>query len=168
MIKMFRIFERGGRLPVVGSALLCGLLVSCKPAENQRVQGYVEGEFVYVASPLAGALETLSVQRGTLTLGSTAGLAFTSGSDASRPPPITSSIRAGPTLSLAAAGRPTTRKLSRSRWSSGTTYVRARFPGANEVKKRSPAGGVNVTSARERGAVTNSARPVQNTPVSKR
>jgi HlyD family secretion protein len=29
------------------------------------VQGYVEGEYVYVASPRAGALETLSVQRGT-------------------------------------------------------------------------------------------------------
>jgi HlyD family secretion protein len=28
------------------------------------VQGYVEGEFVYVASPLAGSLQTLSVQRG--------------------------------------------------------------------------------------------------------
>jgi HlyD family secretion protein len=47
------------------SAALCLLLLAgCKPAANQRVQGYVEGEFVYVASPLAGALETLSVQRG--------------------------------------------------------------------------------------------------------
>ena len=28
------------------------------------MQGYVEGEFVYVASPFAGALESLQVQRG--------------------------------------------------------------------------------------------------------
>jgi HlyD family secretion protein len=47
-----------------GVALLFGLLASCKPATSDRLQGYVEGEFVYVASPMAGALETLSVQRG--------------------------------------------------------------------------------------------------------
>ncbi|MHC1730074.1 MAG: HlyD family secretion protein [Syntrophobacteraceae bacterium] len=34
-----------------------------RPASNQY-QGYVEGEFVYVSSPLAGTLETLSVKRG--------------------------------------------------------------------------------------------------------
>ena len=33
-------------------------------AARYTVQGYVEGEFVYVASPLAGQLETLYVQRG--------------------------------------------------------------------------------------------------------
>ncbi len=49
---------------------LCGtLLVLCPPAgctrpDPNRVQGYVEGEFVYVASPLGGALESLQVQRG--------------------------------------------------------------------------------------------------------
>jgi len=37
----------------------------CSRAEPEAVQGYVEGEFVYVASPLAGALETLDVRRGT-------------------------------------------------------------------------------------------------------
>src|SRR5216110_3391959 len=37
---------------------------SCSDRPNDRFQGYVEGEFVYVASPLAGQLETLSVQRG--------------------------------------------------------------------------------------------------------
>ncbi len=47
-----------------GAALCLVLMAGCKPAANQRVQGYVEGEYVYVASPLAGALETLSVQRG--------------------------------------------------------------------------------------------------------
>jgi HlyD family secretion protein len=36
----------------------------CGRPEPELVQGYVEGEFVYVASPLAGALETLHVQRG--------------------------------------------------------------------------------------------------------
>lgn len=40
------------------------ILSSCGSQEPNRVQGYVEGEFVYVASPLAGQLETLSVQRG--------------------------------------------------------------------------------------------------------
>ena len=29
-----------------------------------RFQGYVEGEFVYVASPLAGQLDSLQVRRG--------------------------------------------------------------------------------------------------------
>lgn len=34
------------------------------PAAAETVQGYVEGEFVYIASPLPGRLETLFVQRG--------------------------------------------------------------------------------------------------------
>src|SRR4029077_11329433 len=37
---------------------------SCSNAPQDRFQGYVEGEFVYVASPLAGQLETLQVRRG--------------------------------------------------------------------------------------------------------
>lgn len=40
------------------------VLSSCGDPSPDRFQGYVEGEFVYVASPLAGQLETLSVQRG--------------------------------------------------------------------------------------------------------
>jgi HlyD family secretion protein len=36
----------------------------CDRSESDHVQGYVEGEFVYVASPLAGTLESLKVQRG--------------------------------------------------------------------------------------------------------
>ncbi len=44
-------------------AALC-LLASCGRSDRNRVQGYVEGEFVYVASPLAGALESLQVKRG--------------------------------------------------------------------------------------------------------
>ena len=37
---------------------------SCSNAPQNRFQGYVEGEFVYVASPLAGQLDSLQVQRG--------------------------------------------------------------------------------------------------------
>jgi HlyD family secretion protein len=44
-------------------ALACAL-AACAPEPTDRVQGYVEGELVYVAAPLAGALETLSVRRG--------------------------------------------------------------------------------------------------------
>ena len=44
-------------------AALC-LLASCSHPEPNRVQGYVEGEFVYVASPYAGALGSLYVRRG--------------------------------------------------------------------------------------------------------
>jgi HlyD family secretion protein len=37
---------------------------ACQRPPVDRVQGYVEGEFVYVASPFAGALESLTVRRG--------------------------------------------------------------------------------------------------------
>jgi len=40
------------------------LISSCSSRDQNRFQGYVEGEFVYVASPLAGQLESLKVQRG--------------------------------------------------------------------------------------------------------
>ncbi len=36
----------------------------CQRHEERRWQGYFEGEFVYVAAPLAGQLETLAVARG--------------------------------------------------------------------------------------------------------
>jgi HlyD family secretion protein len=49
---------------VAGALLMLCHLAGCSRAESDRVQGYVEGEFVYVASPLAGALESLYVQRG--------------------------------------------------------------------------------------------------------
>jgi HlyD family secretion protein len=39
-------------------------LGACQRSDDRMVQGYVEGEFVYVASPMAGALQTLSVARG--------------------------------------------------------------------------------------------------------
>jgi HlyD family secretion protein len=51
-------------LRTVAAVVLISLLAGCRREPSDRVQGYVEGEFVYVASPYAGALETLSVQRG--------------------------------------------------------------------------------------------------------
>ncbi len=48
---------------VAALGALC-LLAGCSSQPPNRVQGYVEGEFVYVASPLAGQLESLFVQRG--------------------------------------------------------------------------------------------------------
>lgn len=52
-------------LPACAAFLLLGLFFGCsqKPASD-TIQGYVEGEFVYVASPLSGALEKLDVRRG--------------------------------------------------------------------------------------------------------
>jgi HlyD family secretion protein len=47
-----------------GTLLLLCQLSGCSSADPNRVQGYVEGEYVYVASPLAGTLATLSVRRG--------------------------------------------------------------------------------------------------------
>jgi HlyD family secretion protein len=37
---------------------------SCSSPPQDHFQGYVEGEFVYIASPLAGQLESLQVRRG--------------------------------------------------------------------------------------------------------
>jgi HlyD family secretion protein len=48
-------------LPIV---MMTAGLFACERTPSDRVQGYVEGEFVYVASPFAGSLESLSVQRG--------------------------------------------------------------------------------------------------------
>src|SRR5438132_1182914 len=47
-----------------GALILLLLLGSCSDPPKNRFQGYVEGEFVYVASPLAGTLESLQVRRG--------------------------------------------------------------------------------------------------------
>jgi HlyD family secretion protein len=43
---------------------LAGVLSACSKEESDLLQGYAEGEFVYVASPYAGAVQKLSVQRG--------------------------------------------------------------------------------------------------------
>lgn len=48
-----------------GSILaIINFLTSCSHQNSDWVPGYVEGEFVYVASPLAGQLELVHVQRG--------------------------------------------------------------------------------------------------------
>ena len=49
----------------IAAALLC-IMSGCSgtPSAAGTVQGYVEGEFVYISSPLPGRLETLFVQRG--------------------------------------------------------------------------------------------------------
>ena len=43
---------------------LSTVLAGCGRQASDRVQGYAEGEYVYVASPFAGQVETLSVKRG--------------------------------------------------------------------------------------------------------
>ena len=49
---------------VVCLSLAILFIGGCSDSPQDRFQGYVEGEFVYVASPLAGQLESLQVQRG--------------------------------------------------------------------------------------------------------
>lgn len=59
-------FKRGLLMfPAVAAALLC-FAAGCSRTSSApgTVQGYVEGEFVYIAAPLPGRLETLFVQRG--------------------------------------------------------------------------------------------------------
>jgi HlyD family secretion protein len=41
-------------------------VAACARPDSNRLQGYVEGEFVYVSSPLAGELKSLRVERGAL------------------------------------------------------------------------------------------------------
>ena len=52
------------RLLLPAALLFGSCLTSCQHQPSDRVQGYIEGEFVYVASPLPGALQKLHVQRG--------------------------------------------------------------------------------------------------------
>jgi HlyD family secretion protein len=61
---MAGVVARRARLGVAGVLTFVCLSMSCSRPDPNRVQGYVEGEFVYVASPLPGALQSLSVQRG--------------------------------------------------------------------------------------------------------
>ena len=49
---------------VILAGLVAALASGCHPPATGRFQGYIEGEYVYVASPLAGALTTLAVARG--------------------------------------------------------------------------------------------------------
>src|SRR5262245_15101658 len=45
-------------------AIVPALLIACSGDKPSTYQGYVEGEYVHVASPVGGRLERLLVQRG--------------------------------------------------------------------------------------------------------
>ena len=52
-------------LNLLGSALvLAGLVTGCSHQPANTYQGYIEGKFVYVASPQSGRLDHLAVARG--------------------------------------------------------------------------------------------------------
>src|SRR5262249_29283226 len=63
-VKPFNFVQDQQLVRATGALIVLLLVGSCSDPPRNRFQGYVEGEFVYVASPLAGQLETLSVQRG--------------------------------------------------------------------------------------------------------
>ncbi len=52
-----------GTLCLVAVVVL-GVAAGCEPEDDGKVQGYVEGQFVHVASPVAGRLTALRVERG--------------------------------------------------------------------------------------------------------
>jgi HlyD family secretion protein len=56
--------HRKAPIAIAGLLACLSILVGCSGQQPNRVQGYVEGEFVYVASPFPGQLEALYVQRG--------------------------------------------------------------------------------------------------------
>ena len=56
-----KMISRAGNLCIL---LLFLLISSCSETSTDYFQGYVEGEYVLVASPLAGRLESLAVSRG--------------------------------------------------------------------------------------------------------
>jgi HlyD family secretion protein len=49
---------------VLGSLAVAVALCACSPPTSNRIQGYIEGDFVYVASPRAGSLAKLDVPKG--------------------------------------------------------------------------------------------------------
>src|SRR5665213_2862336 len=51
-------------LNLICFALAAALLGGCAKNSSDEFQGYIEGEYVYVASPLGGALANLAVARG--------------------------------------------------------------------------------------------------------
>ena len=51
-------------LSVILSALAIALLPGCAKKTSGEFQGYIEGEYVYLAAPLGGALTNLAVARG--------------------------------------------------------------------------------------------------------
>ena len=64
-MNVFYFVQNRQLMRAAGALMLLFLLVgSCSDPPKSRFQGYVEGEFVYVASPLSGTLESLRVRRG--------------------------------------------------------------------------------------------------------
>ena len=57
--------RQGGPYTLLCIVVGLALFTSCSRPDRNMLQGYVEGEFVYIASPLAGALQALQVRRGT-------------------------------------------------------------------------------------------------------
>lgn len=53
-----------GKAGWMAAAATVAALAGCSNQDTSTYQGYVEGEFVYVASPVGGRLERLGVQRG--------------------------------------------------------------------------------------------------------
>lgn len=53
-------------LRAIGVVLACATFIfaGCSRPSNAGYQGYLEGDFIYVAAPLAGQLETLAVTKG--------------------------------------------------------------------------------------------------------
>jgi len=62
---IIKILGRERLLRMAGAVMLVGLLPGCGHSSRIHVQGYVEGEFVYVSSQLSGPLQDLKVYRGT-------------------------------------------------------------------------------------------------------
>ena len=56
--------RRRGTLGCLGLLLVALVLWGCQQQSEQRFQGYVEGEFILLAAPLAGRLDHLAVTRG--------------------------------------------------------------------------------------------------------
>ncbi len=50
-------------VPLAAAALVV-FVCACRPAANEHYQGYVEGEFVFVSSPVGGTVERLAVREG--------------------------------------------------------------------------------------------------------
>jgi HlyD family secretion protein len=55
---------RNGTALTGGLALAAIFIAGCTPDSSKVFQGYIEGEYVYVASPLGGTLTNLAVARG--------------------------------------------------------------------------------------------------------
>ncbi len=51
-------------LNIIWLAIVAALIGGCAKNSSDEFQGYIEGEYVYIASPLGGALNNLAVARG--------------------------------------------------------------------------------------------------------